>query len=1332
MKAKSKTAVRKAAASVARLTRTAKNGKISAAGTAASGQRRKAAKKPSPARKPGSESIYQRLGGKAAIEAALDEFYSRVLADAQLKGFFVGVDMKRLISQQRAFFTQALGGPARYRGPAMKQAHAHLPIEQKHFERVAAHLSGTLASLGVPGTLMDEVMAAVAPLAGEIVTTKKPRKLANQQRGKTMNRNKVRQTSVAVAEPDAESAEEMDAASIELQRTQAMVENMPTAVIVADLDLNITYMNPASLNALKTLEQYLPCRADEIVGQCIDIFHKNPAYQRRILANPDNLPHRATIEVGPEKLDLLVSAITDDQGAYLGPMVTWEVITEKLRLEEEAVRIKQMVENSPTAVIQANTDLEITYLNPVSLKALKGLEQYLPCKADEILGKCIDIFHKNPAHQRKILADPANLPHQAIIEVGPEKLDLLVSAINDDKGNYLGPMLTWEVVTEKLRLEQEAQRIQQMVENSPTAVILANTDLEITYMNPVSLNALKGLEQYLPCKADEILGQCIDIFHKNPAHQRKLLADTANLPHRATIEVGPEKLDLLVSAINDDKGNYLGPMLTWEVVTEKLKTEEKNAAFEGQFRAIGKSQAVIEFNLDGTIITANDNFLNVVGYTLEEVQGQHHRMFVEESLRVSAEYRQFWEALNRGEYQAAEYKRIGKGGKEVWIQASYNPILGTDGKPFKVVKFATEVTEQKLRNTEFEGQIQAIGKAQAVIEFNLDGTIITANDNFLNVLGYTLQEIQGQHHRMFVEESYGVSVEYRQFWEALNRGEYQAAEYKRIGKGGKEIWIQASYNPILDLNGKPFKVVKFATEVTEQKLRNAEFEGQIEAVSKAQAVIEFNLDGTIITANDNFLNALGYTLQEVQGQHHRMFVEESYGVSVEYRQFWEALNRGEYQAAEYKRIGKGGKEIWIQASYNPILDLNGKPFKVVKFATEVTQQKLRNAEFEGQIEAVSKAQAVIEFNLDGTIITANDNFLNALGYTLQEVQGQHHRMFVEESYRASVEYRQFWEALNRGEYQAAEYKRIGKGGKEIWIQASYNPILDLNGKPFKVVKFATDITGQKARNARFEKGVRSFGEQLESSSQGLTTVSQQMAGNAEETSTQAGVVSAASEQVSKNIQTAAAGAEEMTASIGEIAKNSNEAATVAKEAVSVAGSANETIKTLGEASVEIGKVIKVITSIAQQTNLLALNATIEAARAGEAGKGFAVVANEVKELAKQTAQATEDISQRIEAIQTGSEGAVQAIAKVSGIIGTINEISGTIAAAVEEQTVTTNEITRNVSEASRGSGEIAENISGVATAADNTSKGASETLGAAKELAEMPAKLQQLVEQVKG
>ena len=230
------------------------------------------------------------------------------------------------------------------------------------------------------------------------------------------------------------------------------------------------------------------------------------------------------------------------------------------------------------------------------------------------------------------------------------------------------------------------------------------------------------------------------------------------------------------------------------------------------------------------------------------------------------------------------------------------------------------------------------------------------------------------------------------------------------------------------------------------------FEGQIDAISKAQAVIEFDLDGTIITANDNFLNALGYTLSEIQGQHHRMFAPEELRNSAEYAVFWQKLNRGEFEAGEYKRIAKGGREIWIQASYNPIMDASGKPYKVVKFATDITQQKRANANFEGQINAISKAQAVIEFNLDGTIITANDNFLNTLGYALQEIQGQHHSMFAPEELKNSSEYTAFWQKLNRGEFETGEYKRIAKGGREIWIQASYNPILDANGKPYKVVK----------------------------------------------------------------------------------------------------------------------------------------------------------------------------------------------------------------------------------------------------------------------------------------
>ena len=289
--------------------------------------------------------------------------------------------------------------------------------------------------------------------------------------------------------------------------------------------------------------------------------------------------------------------------------------------------------------------------------------------------------------------------------------------------------------------------------------------------------------------------------------------------------------------------------------------------------ALGRSQAVIEFGMDGTILTANDNFLKALGYSLGEIQGKHHSMFVDPSERDSAAYRDFWAALKRGEYQAAEYKRIGKGGKEVWIQATYNPVLDASGKPVKVVKFATDITARKIKSMEDAGQIAAIGRAQAVIAFEMDGTIVTANENFLRAMGYTLAEIQGKHHSMFVEQAERDSAAYREFWARLNRGENQSAEYKRIGKGGKEVWILASYNPVLDEKGKPFRVVKFATDVTSQKLSTADLAGQISAIGKSQAVIEFNMDGTIIGANQNFLKTVGYALDEIRGRHHSMFVD---------------------------------------------------------------------------------------------------------------------------------------------------------------------------------------------------------------------------------------------------------------------------------------------------------------------------------------------------------------------------------------------------------------------------------------------------------------------------
>ncbi|HKU27551.1 MAG TPA: PAS domain-containing methyl-accepting chemotaxis protein [Candidatus Sulfotelmatobacter sp.] len=626
-----------------------------------------------------------------------------------------------------------------------------------------------------------------------------------------------------------------------------------------------------------------------------------------------------------------------------------------------------------------------------------------------------------------------------------------------------------------------------------------------------------------------------------------------------------------------------------------------------------------------------------------------------------------------------------------------------------------------------EAQVAAIWRSHEVIEYNMEGILLTANERFLSANGYTLAELKGKHFTVFADDAMRQDPEYkaacRTLWEKLSRGEFVNGEGRRKTAAGKELWIHYSYNPVLDHSGRPYKVVNYFWDITEQKAIETDSKGQMAAIHKAQAVIEFTLDGTVLTANDNFLKALGYSLDEIKGKHHGMFVDEAYRRSAEYKEFWAKLNRGEYVADEFKRIGKGGKEVWIQASYNPIFDLNGKPFKVVKYATDVTQQKLQNADYQGQIAAIQKSQAVIEFQMDGTIVTANENFLKTLGYSLEEIKGKHHSMFVVEEYRRSSEYKEFWAKLNRGEYQAAEYKRIGKGGKEVWIQGSYNPILDLNGKPFKVVKYATDVTTRVKTAQEIER----ISQSLAGASEELTATSQQMSANAEETSAQASVVSASAEQVDRNLQTVATGTEEMSTSIKEIAKNAHESAKVATNAVKVAEETNQIVTKLGDSSTEIGQVIKVITSIAQQTNLLALNATIEAARAGEAGKGFAVVANEVKELAKQTAKATEDISRKIEAIQSDTKGAVSAIGQISAVIRQVNDISNTIATAVEEQNATTNEMARNVGEAAKGSGEITKNISGVADAAKSTTHGANDSLKASQALAQMSTELRELV-----
>ncbi|GAN76079.1 methyl-accepting chemotaxis protein [Acidisphaera rubrifaciens] len=370
----------------------------------------------------------------------------------------------------------------------------------------------------------------------------------------------------------------------------------------------------------------------------------------------------------------------------------------------------------------------------------------------------------------------------------------------------------------------------------------------------------------------------------------------------------------------------------------RLKGGARRRAERAKLAALDRSLGVVEFDPDGNILTANDNFLKLTGYALAEIKGRHHRLFVAPEERDGAAYAAFWDSLRRGEYQSAEYRRLTKAGQTIWIRATYNPVIGRGGRPVSIVKYAIDITAQKRHDADVAGQTAAINQSQAVIEFDLDGNILTANQNFLDAMGYALEEIRGRHHGMFVTPAERDGAAYRAFWAALRRGEHQTAEYKRLGKGGREVWIHATYTPVRDLDGVLCKVVKYATDISARKRHDADLAGQVAAIGRAQAVIEFDLTGRILGANENMLRTMGYTLAEIQGRHHSMFVDPAEARGPDYEAFWEKLRRGEYHASTYRRIGRDGRTVWLQATYNPILDLDDRPYKVVKYATDITQR----------------------------------------------------------------------------------------------------------------------------------------------------------------------------------------------------------------------------------------------------------------------------------------------------------------------------------------------------------------------------------------------------------
>ena len=520
-----------------------------------------------------------------------------------------------------------------------------------------------------------------------------------------------------------------------------------------------------------------------------------------------------------------------------------------------------------------------------------------------------------------------------------------------------------------------------------------------------------------------------------------------------------------------------------------------------------------------------------------------------------------------------------------------------------------------------------------------------------------------------------------------------------------------------------------------------ELGGFVDALEASQLIVELKPDGTVIRANKNFCAALKYSPDEIANQHHRLFLADSGKNTPEYSRMWDTLRAGKTVDKLSAHMAKDRSEVWLQASFCPVVDRKGNVVKIIKLASDATERCKREADMEGRLSAISRTQAVIEFDMSGTILDANENFLKTVGYTLPEIIGKHHRVIAPAELANSLEYKQFWETLNRGEYLTQRCKRVGKNGKVIWLQATYNPLMGPSGKLTKVVKYATDITEDKKDEEDLQaliaeainvmgtlsegdltrhmqgtykpelmelvnsinstisqlddalSNVNAHSRSLRDSSSDLNNLSSSTQAAAHQTADQTQDVVSATNQISQKIGDAVDALTQLVSSVEQVSTNSFEAASVAEKAVVLADSAKLNVNQLAQSSSDIGAVIKVINSIADQTNLLALNATIEAARAGDAGKGFAVVANEVKELAKETARATEEVSVKISAIQNDSQVAVTAINDIGSTIESISATQSTIANTVREQSDVSETISRSVNEVADGSRRIEATIS---------------------------------------
>ncbi|AZQ64515.1 PAS domain S-box protein [Flammeovirga pectinis] len=868
-------------------------------------------------------------------------------------------------------------------------------------------------------------------------------------------------------------------------------------------------------------------------------------------------------------------------------------ITEQIETQRRSDALKNELESRVnafnSAALMSETDLNgtITFVND-TFAELSGYTK------EELIGQPHSIV-RHPSTPKEVFKELwETIQAGKVFKVKYRNLkknggyywvDATLAPILDAEGKpikYIGIRFD---ITEQMDQQTEKDGVDEALSKS-TGVLELSMSGEVLSANDTILEALGYNEgELIGLHHDSLLSGDQEVISQNNELWSKLAKGQFNVDsYKRKTKLGKDVwLEGSYNPIQDYDGNYVKIVVYLQDITQRRLNNSENRA---KIKAIGDVQAVVEFDLNGNITECNELFVETTGYSKNELVGTHHRNLVEESYAKSIEYERFWEKLNQGVHDEGVYRRVTKEGKVIWLQATYNPIFDLNNKAFKVVKYATDITDQvetqrrsdalknelesrvnafnsaalmsetdlhgnitfvndtfaelsgytkkeligqphnivrhpstpkevfkelwetiqagkvfkvKYRNlkknggyywvdatlapildaegnpvkfigirfditeqmdqqTEKDGVDAAISKSSGVMELTMDAQVTSMNDTLLEVLGYNEGEILNNPHDVLVPVDQDSVIRNKELWAKVQKGQYVVDSFKRIAKDGREVWLEGSYNPIQDYDGNYVKVVSYLQDITDRRIQNADNRGKIAAIDSSYMRVEFDLDAKIIDCNDIFAEATEFSKTELIGMKHMNLVDKAYAESQEYKSFWDHLRQGDFDRNVYKRFTKSGKEVWLQATYNPVRDHDGKFYKIVKIAEDVTQRRLANAENRGKINAILKAQGSVEFDLHGNILEANDNFLSLVGYRLDEIRGKHHSMFVDSEYAHSFEYKQFWEKLRNGEYDGGEYKRIGKTGNEIWLQATYNPIEDSEGNIFKIVKYATDVT----------------------------------------------------------------------------------------------------------------------------------------------------------------------------------------------------------------------------------------------------------------------------------